>query len=71
LYFANHYDICPLKHNTHHRQIPLGFYSPPPARHARGLDEYSVPTPANKGPAGKEMTCIDSEKDGHGVDAAD
>ena len=34
-------------------------------RSVNAYDECNVQTPVNKGPAGKELTCIDSEKEGH------
>jgi len=35
-----------------------------------GSNECNVPTPINKGHAGKELTCIDFEKDGRDDDVA-
>ena len=53
------------------RKTSLSLYSQAQAWHARDLDECNAPTPVNKGPAGKELTCIGSEKDDHADDAYD
>ena len=70
-YFANHFDACPLSHNVRNTRIFPIFYGQPLSRLARGLDEYSGPTPLDSDPADKEWIYIDSGKHGHDVDAAD
>jgi len=51
------------------RKTSLSLYSQAQAWHARDLDECNAPTPVNKGPAGKELTCIGSEKKEFGITA--